>query len=53
MLPETQHKAFTMFKPDRIEYVVKGTETQEELQRKVKQGLTLVRVIENHGPQLF
>jgi len=35
---------FAMFKPQAIEYVVKGDETQEELERIIKRGLTPVRV---------
>jgi hypothetical protein len=51
--PETENQAFMMFKPDRIEYVVKGDETEEELERKVKQGLTLINVIPDKGQELF
>jgi hypothetical protein len=36
--------AFTMFTPDRIEYVVKGDESEEQLDRMEKRGITLVRV---------
>ena len=36
---------FTVFKPDRIEYVVKGTETEEKLDLLEKRGFTLVHVI--------
>ena len=35
---------FQAFKPDRVEYVVTGDETEEELDRLEKRGLTLVRV---------
>lgn len=35
---------FAMFRPDRIEYVVKGTETEEELEKLVKRGLSLVKL---------
>lgn len=35
---------FQAFKPTRIEYVVKGDETQEELERMEKRGITLVDV---------
>lgn len=35
---------FSAFIPERIEYVVKGTETEEELLALEKRGLTLVRV---------
>jgi len=43
---ERQYQAgvFQAFKPARIEYVVKGTETEEELDRLEKRGLTLVKV---------
>ena len=39
-----QAGVFQAFKPSRIEYVVKGTETEEELDRLEKRGLTLVKV---------
>jgi hypothetical protein len=35
---------FSVFKPDRIEYVVKGDESEEELDALEKRGLTLVKV---------
>lgn len=35
---------FMIFKPDRIEYVVKGNETSEELESLVERGLTLVNI---------
>lgn len=35
---------FHAFKPTAIEYVVKGSETEEELERLVKRGITPVRV---------
>jgi hypothetical protein len=35
---------FTVFKPTALEYVVTGTETQEDLERLVKRGLTPVVV---------
>lgn len=35
---------FHAFKPSAVEYVVKGTETDEELERLEKRGLTPVRV---------
>jgi hypothetical protein len=41
---------FTAFKPTAIEYVVKGDESEEELARKVKRGITLVQ-IERVQPQ--
>ena len=34
-----------MFKPSAVEYVVKGTETEEELQDLTKRGITPVRDI--------
>jgi len=35
---------FHVFRPSAIEYVVKGTETEDELERLVKRGITPVRV---------
>jgi hypothetical protein len=35
---------FQLFKPQAIEYVVKGDETEEELERLVKRGITPVRI---------
>jgi hypothetical protein len=35
---------FYIFKPDRIEYVVRGDETEQELERLMKRGLSPVRV---------
>ena len=35
---------FSVFRPDRIEYVVKGDETEEEIEKLEKRGLTLVDV---------
>lgn len=35
---------FHVFRPDRVEYVVKGDETEEELKSIVKRGLTPIRV---------
>lgn len=35
---------FTIFKPQAIEYVVKGDETEEDLERLVKRGLTPIKV---------
>lgn len=43
---------FRAFRPDRIEYVVKGTETEEELEKLEKRGLTLVKVIRDIDAQL-
>jgi hypothetical protein len=36
---------FHAFKPSAIEYVVKGDESEEELERKEKRGITLVRIV--------
>lgn len=36
---------FRIFKPQRIEYVVKGDETPDEIERMEKRGITLVKVI--------
>lgn len=40
---------FHAFKPTAIEYVVKGTETEEELQALIKRGITPVRVEVEQG----
>lgn len=39
------------FVPDRIEYVVKGTEDDEELERLAERGFTLVKVIPIEEPE--
>lgn len=45
---------FHAFLPTRIEYIVKETETQEELEALEKRGFTLVKVIRDDGkPTLF
>lgn len=36
---------FQCFTPDRIEYVVKGNETEEQLQKLIDRGITLVNVV--------
>lgn len=36
---------FTFFRPEAIEYIVKGTETEEELDRLEERGFKLVRVV--------
>lgn len=36
---------FFMFKPERIEYILKGDESQEELERKEERGFTLVNLV--------
>jgi hypothetical protein len=41
--------AITMFRPHAIEYVVKGTETEEEIEALEKRGLTLVKVVRDDG----
>jgi hypothetical protein len=43
---------FTLFKPDRIEYVVKGDETDEFIERLLKRGITPVNVIHAEDVQL-
>lgn len=43
---------FHGFIPQRIEYIVKGDETEEELECKVKRGITLVKVIAANKVQL-
>ena len=35
---------FSAFKPTAVEYVVRGDETKEELETKVKRGITPVKV---------
>jgi hypothetical protein len=40
-----QAAIFRVFKPSAVEYVVKGTETEEELQDLTKRGITPVRDI--------
>lgn len=45
-----QAAIFTMFKPTAVEYVVKGDETDEDLERLVKRGLTLVKVVNPGRP---
>jgi len=44
-LIEARPGIFRLFKPTAIEYVVKGTETDEELARFEKRGFTLVKVV--------
>jgi hypothetical protein len=43
---------FRAFKPERIEYVVTGKETEEELERMAKRGFTLVKVIRDIDQQM-
>lgn len=40
---------FHAFTPTRIEYIVIGTETEEELERLEKRGITLVRLVRTDG----
>jgi len=42
--PELKPGIFMAFCPERIEYVVKGSETDEELQAMANRGITLVDV---------
>lgn len=44
---------FQAFQPERIEYVLKGTESSEELEALEKRGFTLVRVIPQHDEPLL
>lgn len=43
---------FMFFKPARIEYVVRGDETTDFLERLEKKGITLVNVVGHEGEQL-
>jgi hypothetical protein len=53
LLPEPIYKKgiFAAFVPTRLEYIVKGTETEEELDRLEKQGYKLIQVIEDVDAQ--
>lgn len=42
---------FQAFKPERIEYVVKGDETEEELAKLEKRGITPVKVVKDTDAQ--
>lgn len=42
---EWHHGIFSAFKPERIEYVVRGDETEEDLEAMVADGITPVRVV--------
>jgi hypothetical protein len=44
---------FTFFRPRALEYVVRGTETEEELTRLEERGLSLVKVVRNETGTLF
>lgn len=50
--PEYIAAIFSAFLPERIEYVVKGDETEEELLAMEKRGLTLVKVIKDTEQQM-
>lgn len=50
-LPELNPGIFQVWRPSFIEYVVKGTETDEELDRLEKRGFTLIKVVE-YGKQI-
>lgn len=40
---------FHLFKPTRIEYIVKGTESEEELDAMEARGFTLINILNNGG----
>lgn len=42
---ERRRGVFSMFKPDRVEYVVKPSDSDEVLERKLKRGIELVHVV--------
>jgi hypothetical protein len=44
---------FFAFKPERVEYILKGTETPEELERKEQRGFTLVKLERDEEAELF
>lgn len=48
--PEWEPAIFRIFKPDAIEYVVTGKESDEKLDRLIKRGITPVEVIREEGP---
>jgi hypothetical protein len=50
--PKMRPAVFSAFIPSAIEYVVKGDETEDELERIEKRGLSLVKV-ERQQPELF
>lgn len=52
LVPELGRMIFRIFRPTRVEYVVKGDETEEELDAMEKRGITLVRVV-NPTEELF
>lgn len=43
---------FQAFIPERVEYIVKGDESQEELERLVKRGITLIDVVPEKKAQM-
>jgi hypothetical protein len=43
---------FSIFRPSAIEYVVKGDEPEEKLERLAKRGVTLVKVVTDQTPLL-
>ena len=43
---------FHAFRPQRMEYVLKGDEDEEELEKLEKRGLTLVRLVRDDRPRL-
>ncbi|MDI6852928.1 MAG: hypothetical protein QME75_04900 [Deltaproteobacteria bacterium] len=51
--PETEYApgVFYIFRPERVEYVVRGDETPEQLQRLIDRGITPVKVIEDERQQ--
>ncbi len=40
---------FTVFKPQRIEYIVRGTETEEQLENMIGRGIEPVRLVGGNG----
>ena len=40
---------FHVFKPERIEYIIKGDETEEDLDRMEKRGITLIKLVRTDG----
>lgn len=49
--PTFKSAIFHVFKPQRIEYVVKDDDTPEKLESLEKRGISLVRVIRDNEPQ--
>jgi len=48
--PEWEPAIFRVFRPNAIEYVVTGKESDDDLDRMVKRGITPVEVIREEGP---